>query len=223
MNGWWEQNAPRALGLYGSPLLANGAVNHEMLGAALGELPFALVFDAGWWFYDYADGGFSKTTRERVEILFKIIVGRAADHTPLSGRNAVLGLREHARRVVEAAKVILEIDPTMFWRNNKRILDGVVEGISPRESCKRFVQDAITAADDESLPFQDAFSGYTRYCKLHNAIPLTRSDFEKEIREEFDQKFGVRLRNDLAVGQKVTRGWRRIALKRSFDSVSERP
>lgn len=222
MNGWWEQNAPHALGLYGSPLLANGAANHEMLGAALGELPFALVFDAGWWFYDYAVGGSPKTTRERVEILFKIIVGRAADHTPLSGRNAVLGLREHARRVVDAAQVILEVDPS-YWDRNKRVISGKVEVFSSRESCKRFAEEAVTQVEGQSLALREAFSVYTRYCKLHNALPLSRAVFEKEIKEEFDQRFGVRLRNDLASGQKVTRGWTRIGLKKEFLSMSDCP
>jgi hypothetical protein len=225
MNAWWERNAPRALELYGPPLLSNGSVNHEILGASLGELPFPVVFsrnDGSFWFGDYAMGGFCRTTRERVEILFKIVVGRWAAETPLSSRNAVLGLREHAKKVVDAAQVILEVDPS-YWDRNKRVIRGKVEGVSQTESCKRFVEEAITPADGQSLALHEAFRVYTRYCKLHNALPLSRAVFEKEIKEEFDQRFGVRLRNDLASGQKVTRGWTRIGLKKEFLSMSDCP
>jgi hypothetical protein len=225
MNAWWERNAPRALELFGTPLLSNGAVNHEMLGAALGELPFPLVYSGeygSFWYNDYAVGGFCRTTRERVEILFKIVVGRWAAETPLSSRNAVLGLREEAKKVVDAAKVILEVDPS-YWKRHKRVISGKVEGVSPTESCKRFVEEAITSADGQSLALHEAFRVYTRYCKRHNALPLSRAVFEKEIKEEFDQRFGVRLRNDLASGQKVTRGWKRVGLKTEFLSMSDCP
>jgi len=224
MNAWWQQHAPRALELYGPPLLSNGAVSHEMLGAALGELPFALVYsrdDGSFWYNDYAVGGFCRTTRERVELLFKIIVGKAAAEEPASTRNVILQLRDHAKRVVGAAQVILEVDPS-FWERNKRVIAGKVEVFSSRDSCKRFAEEAITEAEGRSLALREAFMVYTRYCDLHNALPLPRIEFQKEINQHFDQKFGVRLRNDLPNGGKVTRGWSRIGLREEFLSMSER-
>ena len=110
MNGWFERNTPRALELYGPPLLSNGTVNHETLGASLGELPFPLVYsreDGSFWFRDYAKGGFCRTTKERVEILFKIIVVKAAEEEPSSIRNVILGLRDHSKKVVDATSVRL--------------------------------------------------------------------------------------------------------------------
>jgi hypothetical protein len=221
MNAWWKRHTPRALELYGPPLLSNGAVNYEMLGAALGELPFALVYsreDGSFWYNDYAVGGFCRTTRERVEILFKIIIGKAAEEESASTRNAILGLRDHSKKVVDAARVILEVDPS-FWER-KRIIAGKVEVFSSRESCKRFAEEAITQVEGQSLALREAFSVYTRYCDLHNALPLPRAEFQKEINRHFDQKFGVRLRNDLPSGGNGTRGWTRIGLKKEFLSMT---
>ena len=221
MNDWWQQHAPLAVGLYGPALLSNGAVNHEMLGASLGELPFALVYsreDGSFWYNDYAVGGFCRTTKERVETLFKIIIGKAAAEAPASTHNVILGLRDHSKKVVDAARVILEVDPS-FWERNKRAIAGV-EVFSSRESCKRFAEEAITQVEGQSLALREAFSVYTRYCDLHNALPLPRAEFQKEINRHFDQKFGVRLRNDLPSGGNGTRGWTRIGLKKEFLSMT---
>jgi hypothetical protein len=225
MNDWWQQHAPLAVGLYGPALLSNGAVNHEMLGAGLGELPFTLVYsreDESFWYNDYAVGGFCRTTRERVEILFKIIVGKAAAEEPASTRNVIFMLRDHSRKVVDAARAILEVDPG-YWERNKRVIAGKVEVFSSRESCKRFAEEAITEAEGQSLALREAFGVYTRYCDLHSAQPLSRIEFQKEINQEFDQKYGVRLRNDLPSGGKVTRGWTRIGLRKEFLSMSDCP
>ena len=212
---WWEKNSPRALALYGLPILPNGAVNHEMLGASLGELPFSLVFDSGWWFYDYAVGAFTSTKKERVEFLYKIIVGKAAEVEPATTRNLILGLRDHAKKVLGAAQVILEVDPS-FWERHRRIINGNVEVFSPKESCKRFAEEAVTMAEGRSLALREAFGFYTRYCRLNNAQPLPQVEFQKEINAEFDRKFGVRLRHDLPSGEKGTRGWTKLALKDEF-------
>jgi hypothetical protein len=225
MNAWWQQHAPLAVGLYGPAVLPNGAVNNEMLGAALGELPFALVYsrdDGSFWFRDYARGGFCRTSRERVEILFKIIVGKAAEEESASTRNVIFMLRDHAKKVVDAARAILEVDPG-YWERNKRVIAGKVEVFSSRESCKRFAEEAITEAEGQSLALREAFGVYTRYCDLHSAQPLSRIEFQKEINQEFDQKYGVRLRNDLPSGGKVTRGWTRIGLRKEFLQMSDCP
>ena len=222
MNAWWERNAPRALELFGPPLLSNGSVNREMMASALGELPFPLVYSregGSFWYNDYAMGGFCRTTRERVEILFKIIVGRWAAETPLSSRNAVLGLRDQAKKVVDAAQVILEVDPS-YWDRNKRVIAGKVEVISSKDSCKRFAEEAVTEEEGRSLALREAFVVYTRYCALNNTQPLTRAEFQKEINQHFNQKFGVRLRNDLPSGGNGTRGWAKIALKKEFLSMT---
>ena len=42
---------------------------------------------------DCVRGGFCRTSRERVEILFKIIIGKAAEEEPSSTRNVILGLK----------------------------------------------------------------------------------------------------------------------------------
>ena len=218
MNAWFERNTPRALELYGAPLLPNGAVNHEILAAGLGELSFALVYsrdDGSFWYNDYAVGGFCRTSRERVEILFKIIIGKAAEEESASTRNLILGLRDHSKKVVDAARAILEVDPS-YWERNKRVIAGKVEVFSSRDSCKRFAEEAITQAEGQSLALREAFMVYTRYCDLHSAQPLSRIEFQKEINQHFDQKFGVRLRNDLPNGGKVTRGWTKLALKDDF-------
>ena len=225
MNEWWQRNTPSALELYGAPLLPNGAFNHEMLAAALGQLPFALVYsrdDGSFWYNDYAKGGFCRTSRERVEILFKIIVGKAAEEESASTRNVILGLRDHSKKVVDAARAILEVDPE-FWERNKRVIAGKVEVFSSRDSCKRFAEEAITEAEGQSLALREAFGVYTRYCNLHSAQPLSRIEFQKEINQEFDQKYGVRLRNDLPSGGKVTRGWTRIGLRKEFLSMTDCP
>jgi len=208
-------NSPRALRLYGPPILGNGTPNLEMLGASLGELPFSLVFDSGWWFYDYAVGAFTPTKRERVEFLHKIIVGKAAEEEPASTRNLILGLRDHAKKVVGAAQVILEVDPG-YWEKHRRVGSGNVEIFSPKESCKRFAEEAVTMAEGRSLALREAFGVYTRYCRLRNAMPLPQVEFQKEINAEFDRKFGVRLRHDLPSGEKGTRGWTKLALKDEF-------
>ena len=123
---------------------------------------------------------------------------------------------------VDAARVILEVDPS-FWERNKRVIAGKVQVFSSRDSCKRFAEEAITQVEGHSLALREAFSVYTRYCDLHNALPLSRIEFQKEINQEFDQKYGVRLRNDLPSGGKVTRGWTRIGLREEFLQMSDCP
>ena len=218
MNDWWSLNFPGATRIYGPPLLSSTAINHESLAAGLGELTFPLVFsgeDESFWFRDYALGGFCRTTSERVEILFKIIVGRAADESPLSARTAVLSLRDHSKKVVNSAKVILEVDPG-YWKKHRRIGSENETVLSPTESCKRFAEEAVTMAEGRSLGLGEAFGVYTRYCHLHNATPLPKTEFSRQINMEIDKKFGVRLRHDLPPGEKGTRGWTKIALREEF-------
>lgn len=221
--GWWERNTPQSIRNYGPPVLSNGAVNVEMLAAGLGELPFGLVYsseDENWWYCDYALEGYCKTTAGKVEVLYKNLILRATEEATLPVRNTLLGLRDHSKKVIQAAKVILEVDPR-FWDTNERIVDGVREEFSPRESCRYFAEEAITRAEGQSLALREAFTAYTRYCSTHNVLPLARPEFQREFVTEVKEKYGARMRNDLPNGEKVTRGWSRLCIKNEFLPMSE--
>jgi hypothetical protein len=194
-----------------------------MLGAGVGELPFGLVYsgeDENWWYRDYAFGGHCKTSSGKVEILYKNIVLKASEELPLPIRNTLLGLRDHSKKVIQAAKVILEVDP-LYWETHERIVNGAREEFSPRESCRHFAQDAITQAEGQSLALREAFTAYTRYCSNHNVLPLARPEFQKEFVTELKEKYGARMRNDLPNGQQVTRGWSRLGIREQFLPMSE--
>jgi hypothetical protein len=222
MNAWWSFNFPGATRIYGPPLLSSTTVNHESLAAGLGELPFPLVFsgeDDAFWFRDYAVGGFCRTTKERVEILFKIIVGRAAEESPLSGRLPILSLRDHSKKVVSSAKVILEVDRG-YWERKKRVQDGSLESITPKEGIAGFVSDVVHSAEDKDLPVALVYTAYSRYCHQKGGKPLPKMQFIKEATQEISTQHGSKMRNDLKDGKKVTRGWRRLALKEGLSELS---
>ncbi|MCX8493989.1 MAG: hypothetical protein ORN23_07150 [Chthoniobacterales bacterium] len=225
MNAWWQQHAPRALELYGPPLLSNGSVNHEILGAALGELPIALVYsrdDGSFWYNDYARGGFCRTSRERVEILFKIIVGKAAAEEPASTRNVIFMLRDHAKKVVDAARAILEVDPG-YWEKNKRVQGGSVEKITPKEGIAGFVSEVAQSTEDKDLPVALVYTAYSRYCHQKGGKPLPKMKFIKEATQEISTQHGSKMRNDLRDdGGKLTRGWKSLSLRMDLSGLSER-
>jgi len=221
--GWWEKNTPRSLQVYGPPILSNAAVNHEMLAAGIGELPFGLVYSGeaeSFWYRDYVFQGHCKTTDGRVEILFKNLILKATEETPLPVRNALLGIRDHSKKVIATAKVILEVDPR-FWDSHVRIIKGAREEFSPRESCRYFTQEAITYQEGRSLALREAFTAYTRYCSSHNVLALARPEFQKEFVTELKTKFGAKMRNDLPNGEKVTRGWSCLGIREHFLPMSE--
>ena len=219
---WWERNTPEALQVYGPPVLSNGKVNYEMLAAGLGELPLGLVYcgeNECFWFRDYAFGSHCRTTDGRVEILFKNLVLKAAEEAGQPQRNALLVLRDHSKKVIQAAKVILEADP-LFWDTHERIINGAKEEFSPRESCRLFAQQAITQEEGRSLALREAFTAYTIYCQTHNVQPLARPEFQKEFQTELKEKFGAKMRNDLPNGEKVTRGWSKLGIRNDFLPMS---
>ena len=221
--GWWEKNTPRSLQVYGPPILSNGAVNHEMLAAGMGELAFGLVYSGEedcFWYRDYAFQGHCKTTDGRVEILFKNLILKATEETPLPVRNALLGIRDHSKKVIATAKVILEVDPR-FWDSHVRIVNGVKEEFSPRESCQLFAAEAITQAEGRSLALREAFTAYSRYCHTHNVLPLAKPEFQKEFQTELKVKYGARMRNDLPNGERVTRGWSKLGIREQFLPMTE--
>jgi hypothetical protein len=221
--GWWERNTPQSLKNYGPPVLSNGAVNHEMLAAGLGELPFSLVYsgeDENFWYRDYAVEGHCKTSSGKVEILYKNLILKASEELLLPVRNTLLGLRDHSKKVIQAAKVILEVEPS-YWDTHERVINGVREEFTPRESCRHFAQEAITQQEGQSLALREAFTAYTRYCSTHNVLPLARPEFQREFVTELKLKYGAKMRNDLPNGEKVTRGWSKLGIREQFLPISE--
>jgi len=224
MNAWWQQHAPLAVGLYGPAVLPNGAVNREMLAAAMGELPFPLVYsreDGSFWYNDYAVGGFCRTTRERVELLFKIIVGKAAAEAPASTRNVILGLRDHSKKVVDAARAILEVDPG-YWEKHRRVQGGSVEKITPKEGIAGFVSEVVQSTKDRDLPVALVYTAYSRYCHQKGGKPLPKMRFIKEATQEISTQHGSKMRNDLRDdGGKLTRGWKSLSLRLELSGLSD--
>ena len=219
---WWRTQFPVTSRIYGEPLVY-GEANLDILAHALGESPLGLIYserEGGFFFKDYLfEGAYRRTTDGRVKALIRKLVRESVEAGPKSVQEASKPLYYAAGAAMVHARIILEVDPS-FWERNKRVIAGKKEAFSSRDSCKRFAEEAITQSEGQSLALREAFGVYTRYCDHHSAQPLSRAEFQKEINQHFDQKFGVRLRNDLPSGGNGTRGWTRIGLKEEFLSMT---
>lgn len=213
-NWWWEKRAKLAMGVWGKPVLYGGIPNIESLAASITEATgLEIVYEAGWWYMEPSLGAYVQTTEFRIEALFRRMVTRAADESDSRSMKAItIPLVTLAPQVVKAAKSILGVGPE-FWEGKTRIVGGVKKVNQPLGSIPEFIQTHVEEGTKEPLPLFQAYERYVLFCKNSGRVPMEKTIFRTEFGAEIHERFGLRMRNDLKVGSKTTRGWKRVCLK----------
>lgn len=213
-NSWWEKNAPVATGLWGKPVLYSGIPNVQALAMALPEVSRTkIVYDNGWWFYEHSLGVYARTSEARVEALFRKMVIKAADEYGTRSMKAItIPLITLSSQVVESARALLAVGPE-YWDRHPRIVAGRKEETPPLEAVAEFAGACLEEGEKQCLPLNQAYERYVLFCEKRRSTPLKKGRFGEEIGIHIQKRYGVRMRNDIFLEGKTTRGWKAVGLK----------
>ena len=187
-----------------------------------------LVFylpDQTFYFYDSRFDYYCRTSEEKVMLLLSQILIHAAEamESRANVSSLVIELRDEMKlkQIVRRSRAMLAVDESFFEgeHGRKRKVGGHVYDPKQEPPQKLFIREAIVPAPDRVLSLNEAYGGYSEFCRTRGFSSVDRKFFKSLISEMLREEFGVGVRRDLKDSNgKYIQGWKGIACRYTIES-----
>ena len=198
------------------------SINPDFFAAMLGGdsgLGHSVVYyesEMQFYYFEPLQNLYRPTTPEKLQNYYRAMMLRCAQE--LNGETDKLNLFQEFRSdriskaVVNRAKSILAASPDFFSATSPH---NRIRGQELHERlARKFVEELLCAESGQVLYLADAYAHFTKLVREKNLDVIKLSDFKGLVVPLIQEQFGVRLRNDLVVDERVgIRGWKNVKLQ----------
>jgi hypothetical protein len=218
---WFQQTYPESYRRYGAPVEIVWGANHDALANALNEGAARLVYhnpEDRFYYLDHNREAYcSVEPQEKILALVRAILRRAAESMVRSEKIVWFKIWDEKaiKRVVDAARAVLTVDHTFFHgaTGHQRYIEGQYLEATTAPSYQKFAEEQVRKMPNAILTIRTAYQGYWKFCSAKKLPPLPQQEFKSRFRGESIERFGIGLRHDLRVGDKIAQGWIGLTLE----------